>query len=533
MTKNISQIIKSFSKKDWLCLSIISLVLIAIVSITYIFGLTSSDADHIFNGRRATSPGDTSVYFSYINQAKQGDGFFINQFTSEKDELKVFNIFWLMAGKFAAVFRLSAPATMLALKILLAPIFVLFCYVFLSLFFENKRVKRLALILISFSSGVGLWFGFLNGEQNTFLKAPIDLWVTESNFFTSFLHSPHFILAWTLLLIVFSFFILAVRNNNWKQSFLAGLTALFLFQFHPYNFLTVYAVCLTFTIYEIFLKKTWRPSVHFLLLTVVSVPSVIYHFFTLSDTLIAARSAQNITLTPPLIYVALGFGIFFPLAIWGVWKIFKNNMEDKYIFLVIWLLVGLLLIYFPGFQFQRRLLLGLQIPIIMLAFIGLGNFVEKTADKIKRSKLSAMIAVYLAMIFILPTSFYHLASDFLYYFNHEPLFYQTSEQKKIIEAIEADNGPVNIIICEDIPFANTLPIYLPNKIFLAHLHETTFFENKKSLQANFFNQAMTPLDAENFIRNNFIEYVISKKPLPYNFLEPIIGGEKYFLYRVN
>jgi len=528
---SFSALIKNISKKEWIFIIIISFLLTITISVPFLYSLSQNNELYTYNGKHSISPADISIYYSYINQVKDGNILLINQFTPEQDNLKILNIFWLGAGFFTKIFNLSPMISFHILKIILIPLLVISLYLFLNLFIKNQKLKLILICFLSFSSGLGMWFSNLNVEFNSFLKSPIDLWVSESNIFASMYHSPHFSLSWILIIFTFIFFILSFQRKKWSYSILSGISALILLQFHPYHFITIYFVALTYAIYQIASNKNFKFIIYFIILFFISVPSIIYHFFTLKDPLIYARSLQNITLSPPIIYVVLGFGIFLPLAIWGIYKIFKLKKEDKYIFLIIWFIGSLLLAYLPEFQFQRRLLQGIQLPMIILAIAPFWTLIKKYVHKTKNSYLLAIIFLP-SLLILMPTTIYNISRDIHLSKIYNPNFYIEKPQKEIIDFLQEKTDYQGVVLSEDTFLMNVLPANIKTKVFLGHGHETIDFENKRTLISQFLNQEFSKEETKNFVKKYNISYILSKAELNYKFISLIETFNDYNIYQV-
>jgi len=510
---------------------VISILLILFISAPFVYGIFQSDENLTFNGKHSLSPGDLPVYYSYINQIKNGNYFLINQFTAEPDQLKILNVFWLGAGLFAKALGLTGPAAVHILRLIFIPIFVFSLYLFLSLFFQKTFFKKTLTVLLCFSSGLGFYFTKMRVYENSYLNSPIDLWVSESNIFTSLYHSPHFAFSWILIIFTFIFFFLAAQNRKFKYSVFAGLCSLILFQFHPYHFPTIYAVTFIYCLALWLKNKNSQNFIHFLLLFTFSAPALLYHVYTLSDPLISARSLQNITLTPPPIYVILGYGIFFPLAFFGLYKIFKKNKEEKYSFLIIWLLVALLLIYLPNYQFQRRLLQGLQIPLIAFSLYFVWPFFEKKIIAVSKKYYFSLI-IFLLIFTIAPSTLYNLSRDIIFAKNRINNFYLNKPQNKVIEFLTQKNGERKTILSQDTHLSNVLPAKTNHKMFAAHQHETLDFENKLKMKQQFVINGLSGRTAFNLIKKYGISCIISENELNYEFLPAPKKIDSYFIYEL-
>ena len=90
--------------------------------------------------------------------------------------------------------------------------------------------------------------------------------------------------------------------------------------------------------------------------------------------LLRAWSQQNQTLSPPPIDYLLGYGLLWVFAFFGARQAWRRK-SDWDVLLLVWIVVTLPMLYAP-FPLQRRLSLGLHVPIGILAAIGLTEIVR-------------------------------------------------------------------------------------------------------------------------------------------------------------
>ena len=102
------EIYKSITKGEKKLLIVLAVFLIFITTTPYIFGYFNAPENSFYTGVHALTPGDTSVYYSYIEQAKQGDFLFKDLYTSEDQETKLIKPFWYGVGIFAKAFQLPS-----------------------------------------------------------------------------------------------------------------------------------------------------------------------------------------------------------------------------------------------------------------------------------------------------------------------------------------------------------------------------------------------------------------------------------------
>jgi len=154
----MKDLIKSITKKEWRLVALLSLILIALTGLPYLYAYLAAPQGFVYNGLDSLTPADNPVYYSYINQVKSGSFFLKDLFTPESQPVGLFNVFWFSVGIFARVFHLPAIFTFHLFRLILIPVFVAVAYIFISLFFDDALRRRWSLILLSFSSGIGAYF---------------------------------------------------------------------------------------------------------------------------------------------------------------------------------------------------------------------------------------------------------------------------------------------------------------------------------------------------------------------------------------
>lgn len=489
----IKKLVALFSGYEWKHIKICIGTVLALSLAPFIFGYIITPDGYFYNGLHALTHGDFSVYYSYINQIKNGQTLLYNNFTLEPHGSGTFNIFWFVVGKTAKLLHLTPAIALLVFKAILIPICIVTLYYFTSIFFAETKKRIIALWLFCFSSGVGTFAipFLLNTAHTKPLNWPIDYWVPESNTFLTLYHLPHSILSLTLILLIYILFLKSLHYKNWKYSLYAGLLGLILFNYHPYHTVTVNAV-IGFYLLVQFLqnKKDWILYLKiFLMWFLPSTLMVIYHYLLIiSDFIIGTRATQNITVTPSLLYVVLGYGVVFFAALFGLYYFFKHkkNLSEKYPyfdFIAYWFILNSILLYFP-ITFQRRFLSGYHIPMILLAVFGLSFYSTQIKDFVKKKKEFIYPLLFLALFL---SSFVNVVRDFTLMTNHNPNLFNSIKMQEAIQWFADHNTDNHIILTEDSfdqeqPFSASfwIPSYINQKTFISHNHETLFHTEKSA-----------------------------------------------------
>lgn len=545
----MKKLLQKISRYEWKHLWAITLIIITLSAVPFIYAHLSAPEGYEYNGLHSLTRGDFPVYYSYINQIKNGQELLFNNFALEEQTTPILNIFWLLLGKFALLFKLE-PATVIQLfKIVLTPVAIISLYIFTSYFFSDIKKRLMAIWTLCFSSGFGGYaiYIFLSHRTTRSENWPIDFWVPESNTFLTLYHLPHFILSLTLIVSIYYLFLRALETKKSLYALYAGLLGLILFNFHPYHTLTVNSVISIYLAYKLFTQpKDWFLYIRiFLLWFIPSTVSVIYHYLLiLTDFAIGSRALQNVSLTPPPIYIFLGYGFVLIFAICGLYFYFKNrktNFTDinHFDFIVIWFIVNSLLLYFP-IAFQRRFLAGYHIPMVLLAIFSLQFFNNKLSNYLRTNKY---LLANLLIFFVLFSNFANVVRDFVLIHQNEANFYNSYEMKETIEWLEKNNNgyvslsPNYFVHSAPLSISFWIPATINQKTYLSHGHETLFAEEKYTLFKDLTNKN-DPNAWTNFYEEFNIGYVILE-PSPQNVyynsrnLTEVFSNEKYTIYQTH
>ncbi len=563
------KIFKKIKKKELIFISIISFIVILLTSSPYVYGLIKAPGGYQYLGIHL-APSDIFVYESYINQIKDGNIFLTNHFHNDALEEKNFNIFWLIVGLIAKIFNLSALLTIHLTRVILIPICLFSIYLFISLFFKDINKRKFALILISFSSGLGAIlspiirpFVYID-EKSGYFGWPMDLWVSESNTFLTFYHSPHFIASLTFLVLIFYFFLRAInypdknppnpllQRGDLKYSIIAGVLGLIYFNFHPFYIVTIASVLTSYLLF-ICIKKERNLALkilkHGIVLGILSLPSIIYHIInTFDNPIIQEKATQNVCTTTSLPLTIISFGVPLFLSFYAIYYLIKkeNKLLKKYYFVIVWLAVNFIIIYLPFLNFQRRLIEGIQIPIAILATAGIFFLYEKYKHKkyikgiIKDQNIFKIY--FLVIILLLSLSNLYIMMQGVLAINQKIPYI---EKNKVLGFMWIQkNTDKEATILSNSYLGNIIPAFTNRDVFLGHWVETTNYQDKQEMARWFFGENNDDQQKKEFLENSQINYIfysdIEEKMGKWNpdekdYLENVYNqnGVKIFKVKVN
>jgi len=542
------------NKKEIYFLALVSTILIIVTSLPIIYGYLISGNSY-YNGLHIFSPLDGSVYYSYIQQVKEGKILLDDLFTNEPGGLKLFNVFWLVVGLIARILQLSPPLAYHLCRLILIPVFLICLYKFISYVLDNASFcrKKICCLYSIFATGVGGLSILLFGNR-FFNNNPLDLQVPESSSFLTLFYSPHFIASLTLIILIFYFFLRALEKNRFILSVLAGSLALILFNFHPFFVPLIDGLPFFYLLILFIREKKFEISKlgHYLLLVSISFPSVAYYFYLLAtNAALRNKAVQNNCLMPGglVFFISYGFGLL--LAILAcIYLADKRKLNHKNLFLIIWFCLGIFFVYGP-FNFQRRLTEGLQIPLTILAFIALAAFYDflKTRwpalNKIKFNKISLKVIVLFDVVVILMvllcfSNVMVYTWDFKYLKLKPPVIFINSQVKQALAWYRSKTDLSQTLLSARL-VGDFTPGLVGRRVFWGHDVETVNFQTKKDQVEWFWRDNNDDLLKKEFLKSQRISFVFYSSeeksmgffdPSQKNYLTEVYKNNEAAIYKV-
>ncbi len=530
--------LNKLTKQEWVFIGCVWIVaaIIAFFPLILTYIRTPSDSEFLF--RPANSGADYTVYFSWIEQAKEGHYLFTDFFTSELQPVGMLSPFYLSLGIIARVFSLPGPLVLQLATLLLGLPLLWTLYQLAAFFFEEARKRKICFALLVFGSGIGGWLAtiFTWYQPKDYYYPSLDLW--EAFTLPTLANPPHFIasLALVLIIILCSFYFF--ETHKFRYSFLAGICSLFLLSFHPYHVYTLIFVPLVFTIIECVRarKLVFRSIWHYAIVMGFSAVPMLYHVWVFATMPVRyGTSLLNITLSPPAWLVVVDYSVLMILALIGMFSILLSwPHKRKEIFLIAWAFTHFLLLYFPVHT-QRRLFTGFNIPVLLLASYGLfflGEWIMslpwakkymgmlpffQNSDFLligNTMKVIFLIAIFIPIfgmsqivILMFKINIIGLTAD-SYISNNMEYYYLPYIKKDNLQAMEwlRHNTPQGSILLSGYANGNLIPAIAYRPVYIGHWGETVKFGEKMQQVHHFFNGS-TPQERKSFLENNNIKYI--------------------------
>jgi len=388
----------------------VAAVVMALTCLPYIFGLLITPPGTQYMGFLG-NPDDQNVYMAWMRQAAEGRILFTDLFTSEPQQAGFLHVYFLLLGLIARLTHLPLIWTYHAARIIGGWLLLLVFYVFCAAFTERPAVRRLALLLAAFSSGLGWLFYFVLPPGS---PHPADfgrgLVMPEAVTFLTILLNPLFSFSMALMLATFLLAMLAAEKGSARLALYAGILGLILGNAHTYDMVTVYAVLALYGV-VLLACRNFRGVALLALIVAISAPSVAYQAWLFRTNFIFRAKALTPTLSPPFVMMLLTFGIPLALAIPGAvmalrgsqWRPVPGHPERpvrvaegrRFSLPAIWVVAGFLLLAFALFSFQRKLAEGLHLPVCLLAAVAVGSALEtRTLAKVLLIALTSLSNIF-------------------------------------------------------------------------------------------------------------------------------------------
>lgn len=488
---------RQISSREWVFVTVLAGILLALTALPYVFGYASAPSDQQFMGL-VFNVSDHTQYFSWYRELQQ-EILAENKLTPEPNEPVFFNLLWWVLGKVGQWTGLEVGQVFQVFRLVVGAVFVYAVYWFCAFFFDDAWKRKIACLVITCGSGLGwvlvvLKYTLTKGE----LLFPLDVYRGGTNSFLSIMAFPHFVMANSLIIITLALVLRGYEEQRLSYSFAAGLAALILGWQHAYDLITIYAVILAFAILKAIKGKNipWHLVWSGLIVGLLSCSAAIYSVYITNvypiwkAVLAQFDNAGVFTADPfhmlilvglPLIVAVLTFDGLVPL----------QQRGDRELFIKTWFLVSFFIGYLPT-DYQVHLTNCWQVPVGILATTGLFSRIipylgpKKGIQMIRwnQERFRHALSV-LFVLAVIPTSAYLLAWRILDLSRHQYPYFLYRDDVDALAWLEENSMPSDVVLS-----ARTVGQYIPafsgNKAFLAHWAQTVDFYGKTEMVEKFF-----------------------------------------------
>ncbi|MGD8624873.1 MAG: hypothetical protein PVJ34_10070 [Anaerolineae bacterium] len=444
---------------------------------------------------------DGESYYAKMQQGARGDWRFHLPFTPESHEGVLVYTLYLALGHLAAALHLPIPWVYHLARAAAGLFMLLVAYRFIAYFFERQPTRRVAFLLLAFSAG----FGWLFAPLGIVLA---DLWVAEGFTFLSILVNAHFPLAIGLMLLIFST-VLDLEHVPLRPAHLAraGAAGLLLVVVQPFPMPVALAV-LGVYLGLMALRRRRLPWGQILVTGVAAAaasPVLLYDLYVYrTNPALAAWSAQNVTASLPPWNYALAYGLVLILALPGAAIVLRRRRPTD-LFMLSWVgSVGLLL-YVP-FALQRRFIIGLHVPLVLLAATGLEQAIRPRLAPRRRGLATRLIVAFSALTNLLVPLIAVAGAA-----AGEPSLVMDRDLAAACDWLGEHTAWTDTILAP-VEAGHLIPAWAGNRVVYGHPFETIDAEAKKTEVEKFYDPETTDTERRALLQRYSVRYVLVLPP---------------------
>jgi hypothetical protein len=553
--------IPSLDRHEFRFVLALSIVALAITSIPYLLGAALATEDRVFGGFVYATE-DCYSYLAKMRQGAEGAWLFHIVYTPEPHPGALFFPFHLLLGKVAALLPGGdLVARMVCVyhgaRLLFGFGLLLTVYRFLAVFTERVALRRLAWLLVTFGGGLG-WLLVALEQPDWLGSEPLDFILPEGFTFLVLYAFPHIALGRTLLLWGILFLLRAweerakleaqssghaVRHTQYTSRFthhvsrmaycvLAGLAWLLMGLIVPFYVAVAWAVTgaawLVLSLRE--RRIAWREGLLAAVAMFIAAPVVAYSAWVFtSDKVYATWAAQNKILSPHPLHYLVAYGVplvLAALAVRGAWR------DERPLWLPLaWVGIVPVLVYVP-FNLQRRLVEGVQVPLSLLAALGV------LSSRLQGFRSRLVIAVLLTGLSL--TNVLLVAGNCLVLQGLPAPIYRSVGEVAALDRLNERVEPDDVVLVA-YETGNYLPARVRARAFVGHGPESVHADEKKALVARFFDAATEDAWRRQLLSQYGVDYVFwgpveqdlgGFKPEKVGYLEPVYEAGGYVLFEV-
>jgi hypothetical protein len=345
-----------------------------------------------------------------------------------------------------------------------------------------------------------------------------DFWVAEAYPFLSSYANPHFPLSLGLLLWILT---PPASTANEHQCTGAGTYLLKTWSSAPMAFILAlvspFAVILallvlggTFALGVFAHQKRvsstlWIYAGRMVWLAIVGLPILLYdQWATIQSPQLSAWNAQNVTPAPAIWDVLISFSpiaLFAALGLWRLWNerhSFKAGVGEPWLVPIVWIALALLLLYAP-FNLQRRFILGLYVPLSVLAVYGVSWL---AGDSQKRFRLIAI----LLLILVLPSNILVILAARHGVQQLDPMIYLGKDEAAAFHWLR-QNAEQDAVVLASPRTGLFIPAHTGRRVIYGHPYETVQAERNKQAVEAVYSGTWTRSQTLGFLTEQGVDYI--------------------------
>jgi len=545
------------SHKEWRRVLGWSAVILLVTSLPYVYGTLISTPASQFGGF-VIGVEDSNSYLAKMRLGAAGGWRFHLFYTSEPHDGAYLYLFHLLLGKIAQLSGLSFILVYHLARIVCGFFLLATVYRFAAFFTDRTPVRQLAFWLVGVGSGLG-WLVTALGLLDR-LGLPLDFYSPEAFAFHALFSLPHLSLAEGLLLWAILLLLIAWERHRPGYALLAGLALLGMTLIAAFYVLVAAAAIGAGWLLRWRQmgrgtgRRPWTEGSLAILALAMATPVPLYTAYVFAtNPVFEVWGEQNRILSPSPVHYLLAFGSLALLAAiggWGEWQrssprpVGQDDLArarvsasqvpaGRSLLLIGWCIVAPLLVYIP-FNLQRRLALGVQVPLSILAALGLWRLL-RAGDAPRRWRVVSVGMVTLLSL----SNLLILAGAVLEVNRQSPLLFHSGTEINAADWLGTHITPDQVVLAA-FETGNYLPTRLSARVFAGHGPETVNSDTKRAMLRQFFS---SPDDGfrRRLLRDYGIDYVFygpaeralgNFSPTDVSYLQQVYGNSAVQIYRV-
>jgi hypothetical protein len=467
--------------KEWRWVLGWSAVILLLTSLPYVYGALLSTPQSQFGGF-VIGVADGNSYLAKMRLGAVDGWQFHVFYTSEPHDGAYVYLFYLLLGKLARLAGLSLVLVYHLARVVCGIFLLVTVYYFAASFTSVRPIRRLAVWLVGVGSGLG-WLVVALGLTE-WLGMPLDFYSPDVFSFHVLFGLPHLALAEALLLWAVLLVVIAWEKRLAIYALLAGGALAAMAAIGAFYLVIPCAVFGAGWLLRRWHRRRvpyypWTEAGLAMLALGVAAPVLAYNAYVfLTNPVFKVWRAQNLILSPSPIHYLLALGPLALLAAVAGWQIWKDG-SARGLMLIGWSILAPFLVYLP-FNVQRRLALGAQVPLAILAAAGLWRLLRAEETSRRWRSISAGVVALLAVsnVVLLVGATGEVSG------RSAPIFHSQAE------VTAADWLGVQTtsdqVVLASFETGNYLPTRMSGRVFAGHGPETMYADLKADMINRFF-----------------------------------------------
>lgn len=459
------------------------------ISLPYVFADFFHPEGLVFGGY-LQNPLDGNSYLAKMREGYDGEWLFFLPFTSEKGAATFLFAFYLFLGHISRILGFPLLVVFHAFRIACSILLFFSVEKFLQLYLPNDENLFNGMFAVCvFGSGLGSIAYIATGEMTA------DFWVAEAFPFLSAYSNPHFPLGISLLLIILIQYKEAAKRTDF---FWLGIYSALLAIILPFAFVIGLMVIGVKELIGIIHSRRIQSISPVFFYYLVSLPIVIYQQWTAThDPLLIVWNDQNITASPPLWDILVSLSPIIIFSVFGILHTIKGKGEFE--IPIIWVVVSIIFLIAP-ISLQRRFLLGIFIPLVVLAGRGLFHTIHE--QRLRK------LCIVVVLLMSLSTNLVILAAGFSAGMLRNPKVFFSTDERQALNWLDENTSWDDVVLASP-ELSMFIPGWAGARVVYGHPFETIDAVEKEALVNDFYKSTKQSLAIQSFIQFHRVKFIVN------------------------